>query len=796
MKKALSILLSFIMAITTMQSFVFSTLAYDEPTFEGPNDSEHSYLDVHTNGEDYNLYYRGLSNDSVELDGISYDLEQNTLTLNNYNRQDTLIEMSEMGSDFKINVVGENHINAIAAFADKYMNSVTIEGSGSLAVNEGRDYYSFVSDAPVYIDANDTRSILKIADTVKFSVYANDDESSIKVNNSSVEDSVVCNKAEQYLAYSESSITSPVYTRAYETQDNNFYAIKDSELYTTYIYDEFSEQLVYVEFELINRNIDGKDVTFAKQVMDDMGNPISVSEDNIIRADIVTACQLLFDSEKALFTKENDETEYAITEYTTSENEGVTYWDIYKVMRDDELGSYFYPVEIKLTEEPTGYNALEETIVSCYKYILGDFSNFDVEVTDTEYTFTAMIKDSDRVFGDGDTIYIKKGKSALLSFDVVDSKGNGYVTSWYSIDMADAGFVIADEPVIENDITYASIQNNAEIGTSGTLIINAYSAEKFNSQDSDWITTPADATFSLNIESIDPFSCNHNLRLVMGEISTCTKGGHNIYVCEICGAEKREELEPLGHDMVKVADAVNATCFSVGNTAGYKCSRCDYEVRQEEIPMIAHTSITTITRATTSAAGKIVNTCTVCGKTVSTSVIPKASSIKLSTTLYTYDGKIKTPSVTVKDSKGKTLVKNTDYKVSYVSGRKNVGEYAVKITFKGNYSGTETLYFTIKPKSTSISSLTAGSKKFTVKWNKQSTQTTGYQIQYSTSSKFTNSKTVTVSNNSTTSKTISKLSAKKKYCVRVRAYKTVKINGKATKIYSSWSKAKYVTTKE
>ncbi len=36
----------------------------------------------------------------------------------------------------------------------------------------------------------------------------------------------------------------------------------------------------------------------------------------------------------------------------------------------------------------------------------------------------------------------------------------------------------------------------------------------------------------------------------------------------------------------------------------------------------------------------------------------------------------------------------------------------------------------------------------------------------------------------------------KKYYVRVRTYKTVKINGKATKIYSSWSKTKYVTTKK
>ncbi|MCM1115236.1 MAG: secretory protein, partial [Clostridium sp.] len=72
-------------------------------------------------------------------------------------------------------------------------------------------------------------------------------------------------------------------------------------------------------------------------------------------------------------------------------------------------------------------------------------------------------------------------------------------------------------------------------------------------------------------------------------------------------------------------------------------------------------------------------------------------------------------------------------------------------------------------------------------------QTTGYQIQYSTDKNFKkNNKTVTVSSNKTTSKTISKLSGKKKYYVRIRTYKTVS----GTKYYSSWSSVKTVTTKK
>lgn len=259
---------------------------------------------------------------------------------------------------------------------------------------------------------------------------------------------------------------------------------------------------------------------------------------------------------------------------------------------------------------------------------------------------------------------------------------------------------------------------------------------------------------------------------------------------------------------IKPVAKVNPSCTTDGNKAYYVCSGCgkwfadatgNVEITDKTgviIPATGHLSATTTTKATTSADGKIVEACTVCKETISTTIIPKASNVKLSATSYTYNGKVKTPSVTVEDSNGKALYKGTDYDVTYSSGRKNVGKYAVNITFKGNYSGTMTLYFTIKPKATSISKVTAGSKKFTVKWKKQSTQTTGYQIQYSTSSKFSKAKTVTVSKNKTTSKTVSKLKAKKKYYVRVRTYKTVKIDGKVAKIYSSWSKAKYVTTKK
>lgn len=249
------------------------------------------------------------------------------------------------------------------------------------------------------------------------------------------------------------------------------------------------------------------------------------------------------------------------------------------------------------------------------------------------------------------------------------------------------------------------------------------------------------------------------------------------------------------HTGTEVRNQKAATCTTAGYTGDTYCKICNKKLSTgKSIAAKGHSTTTKTQKATASKDGKITTTCTRCGTTTKTVKIAKVSKIKLSKTKYTYNGKKQTPSVTVKDSKGKELKVNTDYKVKLPSGRKNVGTYEVKITFKGSkYSGSKTLSYTINPKSTKLSKVSAKKKGFEAKWEKQSTQTKGYQIQYSTDSKFkSGNKTVTVNKNSTTKKTISKLKAKKKYYVRIRTYKTV---GKQ-KYYSDWSKSVKVTTKK
>ncbi|MDE6863713.1 MAG: InlB B-repeat-containing protein, partial [Eubacterium sp.] len=196
-----------------------------------------------------------------------------------------------------------------------------------------------------------------------------------------------------------------------------------------------------------------------------------------------------------------------------------------------------------------------------------------------------------------------------------------------------------------------------------------------------------------------------------------------------------------------------------------------------------------VTKATLSQNGKTVNKCTGCGKVAKTTTVYYPKTVKLSKNTFTYNGKAQKPSVIVKDSQGNTLKMNKDYTVSYSNANsKNVGKYTVTIKFKGNYTGTKTIGYHINPKGTEFVPSNKGgfkavSKGFTLKWNKQASQTTGYQIQYATKSDFSNAATITIANPNTTSKTIKGRAGNTRYYVRVRTYKKI---GSGT-FYSSWN---------
>ncbi len=260
----------------------------------------------------------------------------------------------------------------------------------------------------------------------------------------------------------------------------------------------------------------------------------------------------------------------------------------------------------------------------------------------------------------------------------------------------------------------------------------------------------------------------HNYKWIVDKLNNCGVDGIKHEECSICYTKRNEGTFVLATGKHTYSNSCDTTC----NVC--KATRT-----------ITHVYKTTTTKATTSSNGKIVKKCNLCSK-VFTTTIKYVKTFKLSTTSYTYNGKEKKPSVKVYDAAGK-LISSSNYTIKYKDNKK-VGKATVTVTFKGNYSGTKTLSFKINPKSTKVSKITAAKKSLKVKIKKQSTQTTGYQIQYSTSSKFKSAKTKTTKS---ISYTIKSLKAKKTYYVRVRTYKS--INGK--KYYSGWSTAVKKKTK-
>ncbi|MGN0653554.1 MAG: hypothetical protein ACI4KD_01395 [Oscillospiraceae bacterium] len=146
--------------------------------------------------------------------------------------------------------------------------------------------------------------------------------------------------------------------------------------------------------------------------------------------------------------------------------------------------------------------------------------------------------------------------------------------------------------------------------------------------------------------------------------ATCTKTGVKTYTCTKCGATKTKTIDKVAHTYVVKAD----------------------------------------TRATTKSNGKATKrVCTVCGKAIKLKkavTIYKVTSIKISKTGYSYNGKVQKPTVSVKDSKGNKLKKNVDYTVTYSNDKSTkVGTYKVTVKLIGKYKGSKTLTYKITEKS-------------------------------------------------------------------------------------------------
>lgn len=133
----------------------------------GPCDTgdwAYAYINVRT-GEDSTTIFSSKGTNSI--DGMSYDRETNTLTLNNYKNKTAGIATNMMGDDFKINLIGDNEIGGIGSYGDAWGGSINICGNGSLVINADR-----AGDYGVAFFAEGTNSVLSVADTCNVTIYS------------------------------------------------------------------------------------------------------------------------------------------------------------------------------------------------------------------------------------------------------------------------------------------------------------------------------------------------------------------------------------------------------------------------------------------------------------------------------------------------------------------------------------------------------------------------------------------------------------------------------------------------
>lgn len=147
-----------------------SAVLYAAPPVKAANgpcdtgDWAYAYINVRT-GEDSTTIFSSKGTNSI--DGMSYDRETNTLTLNNYKNKTAGIATNMMGDDFKINLIGDNEIGGIGSYGDAWGGSINICGNGSLVINADR-----ANDYGVAFFAEGTNSVLSVADTCNVTIYS------------------------------------------------------------------------------------------------------------------------------------------------------------------------------------------------------------------------------------------------------------------------------------------------------------------------------------------------------------------------------------------------------------------------------------------------------------------------------------------------------------------------------------------------------------------------------------------------------------------------------------------------
>ena len=344
----------------------------------------------------------------------------------------------------------------------------------------------------------------------------------------------------------------------------------------------------------------------------------------------------------------------------------------------------------------------------------------------------------------------------------------------------------------------------------------------------DWeIITPATCTnegLKQRVCSEDGFieketilALGHDYQIVENVAPTCTEDGYITYQCSRCSDEYIQKIEP-SHSYVQTV--VDSTCTKQGYTI-FKCSVCEDEYTDLYTEPLGHdfsgnaeyckrgcgtrnpnyvppTVTTEPATTTTKPATQPTNTTTVTEPqpTQAPTVVTTTNAQQLTT-----KAPVPTSSTTVAPTPTEpttvttTVAPTTTTQVEQTATAPNAVDTTQSTTKPATKTTKAKETVDKKQKKARVKKATPAKASLTITWAKVK-GVKGYEIQLATDKKFKkNLKKVTIKKQKTTKTTVKKLKAKTKYYVHIRTYKTKKIKGKNTKVYSSWSKTKTVKTK-
>ena len=237
----------------------------------------------------------------------------------------------------------------------------------------------------------------------------------------------------------------------------------------------------------------------------------------------------------------------------------------------------------------------------------------------------------------------------------------------------------------------------------------------------------------------------------------------------------RVELSHMGR---YVSETKKTFCTDTGYTSGTVCEICGKVLNgRVKIAPTEHVwgPKQIVAEASPTEDGKLVCSCANC-PAKKTTTLAKVSKISLSKTVFDYNGKVRKPSVTVKNRTGNEIPSKY-YTIKWSDkDSKSIGKYYVKVRFKSPYSGSKKLSYCISPlkvkdlEQTNVTETTVSLKWSAAKYAKY------YQVHMSKDNGKTWEKVAVVSK---AKATVKSLSPGKKYLFRVRALdETKKVAGR------------------